>query len=251
MRFDWFTFALQTINFAILVWLLHRFLYKPVLRLIDERRAAIDGEYDKAHAAETAARQQLAKIEGERGGIATERTAALAATAHEAETAAAAIIAKAERDAAAVVEDARKTLAIERDQALAEARHAALDLGGDIARRLLAEMPPDLRAEAWIERIDRHLAALPPEERQNLAHQAANGARLEVVTASPLSPGAADAWHARLEKLLDGPAAIDFAVDPALVAGAELRFPNAVLRLSWQSALAAMRQQIDSDAHAG
>jgi len=42
MHFDWSTFALQTANFAILVWLLHRFLYRPVLRLLDARRAEID-----------------------------------------------------------------------------------------------------------------------------------------------------------------------------------------------------------------
>jgi len=35
MHFDWSTFALQTVNFAILVWLLHRFLYRPVLRLLE------------------------------------------------------------------------------------------------------------------------------------------------------------------------------------------------------------------------
>ena len=39
MHFDWWTLALQTINFAILAWLLHRFLYKRVLRVIDARRA--------------------------------------------------------------------------------------------------------------------------------------------------------------------------------------------------------------------
>ena len=41
MHLDWWTIALQTINFAILVWLLHRFLYKPVLRMIDARKAEI------------------------------------------------------------------------------------------------------------------------------------------------------------------------------------------------------------------
>jgi hypothetical protein len=45
MHFDWSTLALQTVNFAILVWLMHRFLYRPVLRLIDARRAEIDKQH--------------------------------------------------------------------------------------------------------------------------------------------------------------------------------------------------------------
>jgi len=53
MHFDWSTFALQTVNFAILVWLLHRFLYRPVLRLLDARRAEIDKQYAESHMAET------------------------------------------------------------------------------------------------------------------------------------------------------------------------------------------------------
>ena len=30
MNFSWWTFALQAVNFLILVWLLRRFLFKPV-----------------------------------------------------------------------------------------------------------------------------------------------------------------------------------------------------------------------------
>jgi F-type H+-transporting ATPase subunit b len=41
MALDGWTIALQTVNFAILVWLLHRFLYRPVLRVIDARKAEV------------------------------------------------------------------------------------------------------------------------------------------------------------------------------------------------------------------
>lgn len=37
MLFDWFTFIAQSVNFLILVLLLKRFLYKPILRMIDAR----------------------------------------------------------------------------------------------------------------------------------------------------------------------------------------------------------------------
>ncbi len=40
MRIDWWTLALQTVNVLILIWILSRFLFHPVVAIIDERRAA-------------------------------------------------------------------------------------------------------------------------------------------------------------------------------------------------------------------
>jgi len=41
MLIDWFTVGAQALNFLILVWLMKRFLYKPVLHAIDEREMRI------------------------------------------------------------------------------------------------------------------------------------------------------------------------------------------------------------------
>ena len=38
MRFDWTTLLLQTVNLLVLVWLLQRFLFRPVMAIIAERR---------------------------------------------------------------------------------------------------------------------------------------------------------------------------------------------------------------------
>ena len=163
MHLDWWTIALQTVNFAILVWLLHRFLYKPVLRMIDARKAEVQHSTMTPRQSKTR-RRQLAPIEAERAGIAAEREAALKAAAAQAQEAAEARRAQAEREAQALLEAARKTLATERERALEEARRSALDLGAELAQRLLAEVPVQLRAEAWIERIEQHLKALPKTE---------------------------------------------------------------------------------------
>jgi F-type H+-transporting ATPase subunit b len=40
MEIDWWTLALQTVNFLVVVWLLSRFLYRPVRRMIEAREAA-------------------------------------------------------------------------------------------------------------------------------------------------------------------------------------------------------------------
>lgn len=42
MELSWSTFVLEIINFLVLVWILKRFLYKPVLEVIARRRAAIE-----------------------------------------------------------------------------------------------------------------------------------------------------------------------------------------------------------------
>ena len=255
MHFHWATFALQTANFAVLVWLLHRFLYRPVLRLVDARRAAIEEQYAKARSAEADAAVQRAAVTAERAGIAAERSAALKEAASQADAAAAARQAQAERDAAALLDTARKAIAGERAAALAEVRRAALDLGAGIATRLLAEVPAKLRAEAWIERIEQYLAALPGQKRQGLSRELADGAALTIVTAAALAPATAEEWRVRLRRTLDDGRGdrlvIVFAVEPALVAGAELHFPDAVLRFSWQSALAGLRAEIEGDGHAG
>ena len=41
MQIDWFTVAAQTINFLVLMWLLKRFLYKPILNAIAAREKNI------------------------------------------------------------------------------------------------------------------------------------------------------------------------------------------------------------------
>jgi F-type H+-transporting ATPase subunit b len=250
MHFDWWTLALQTVNFAILVWLLHRFLYKPMLRMIDARKAAVQKQYDEAKVVEDKAKADLAKIEAERAGIAAEREAALKATAAQAQGAAETRRAQAEREAQALLEAARKSLTTEREHALAELRRSALDLGAEFARRLLAEVPAQLRAEAWIERIEQHLKALPKTELDTLIRQFTDGSALTVVTASPLPPETADTWRARLRRPLGDGITITFVVDPDLIAGAELHFPTAILRFSWQSALVAMRSEIGAHADA-
>jgi F-type H+-transporting ATPase subunit b len=48
MLIDWFTVGAQALNFFILVWLMKRFLYKPILHAIDEREKRIATELANA-----------------------------------------------------------------------------------------------------------------------------------------------------------------------------------------------------------
>lgn len=48
MQINWFTVIAQIINFLVLVWLLKRFLYKPILKAIDEREKKIESQLKNA-----------------------------------------------------------------------------------------------------------------------------------------------------------------------------------------------------------
>ena len=48
MLIDWFTVGAQALNFLILVWLMKRFLYKPILHAIDEREKRVATELANA-----------------------------------------------------------------------------------------------------------------------------------------------------------------------------------------------------------
>ena len=242
---------MQTINFAILVWLLNRFLYKPVLRVMDARGAEIDKLYAAARDAEAKAEASMAAIEAQRAAIADERAAALKSAATEAEQAASAYHAKAEREAAALIDSARKTLGAEREQAMLDLRRTSLDLAGEMARRVLGDAPAALSAQAWLDRIEQHLGRLSAADRDGLVGQPGSGHALTVVTAEALPPESAERWRRTLQRALGDRTNIAFETAPELIAGAELHFPNAVLRFSWKSALAAIRAEAEAHGDAG
>ena len=58
MLIDWFTVGAQTLNFLVLVWLLKRFLYKPILHAIDEREKRVAAELADAAAKKAEAHQE-------------------------------------------------------------------------------------------------------------------------------------------------------------------------------------------------
>lgn len=58
MLIDWFTVGAQTLNFLILVWLMKRFLYQPVLDAIDAREQRIAQELADAAQKQAQAQQE-------------------------------------------------------------------------------------------------------------------------------------------------------------------------------------------------
>ena len=63
MLIDWFTVGAQVLNFIILVWLMKRFLYKPILQAIDAREKRIADQLADADARKSEASKEREEFE--------------------------------------------------------------------------------------------------------------------------------------------------------------------------------------------
>ncbi len=245
MRLDWQTLALQTINALVLIWLLARFLFKPVAAIIAERKALAARLLDEAEAAKVAAEQSGAEAERRLAEIAAGREAALRAVAKEADKEKAALLAAARVEidkmrAAADAEIARARKAARRAEA-EDARRLALE----IARRLFERLPQDARVAGFIEGLAQALMALPAAARADFAENAALRAP------RALTPAEDELLRGALGRALGRAPAFRLEIDPALIAGLELETPHAALRNSFAADLAEIAQRLalgDEDA---
>ena len=69
MLIDWFTVAAQAVNFLILVWLLKRFLYKPILGAMDAREQRIASRLRQAETEKAEARKDGEKLRAARKSL--------------------------------------------------------------------------------------------------------------------------------------------------------------------------------------
>src|ERR1700685_960422 len=102
MTIDWWTLGIQTVNVAVLVWLLQRFFWRPVAAMIEQRRDATRRVMAEGEAAKAQATAAVGEIAATKAGFAKEREAILAAAHADAETTRAALLADARQQAATI-----------------------------------------------------------------------------------------------------------------------------------------------------
>ena len=129
MLIDWFTVVAQGLNFLVLVWLLKRYLYKPVLAAIDAREKHIASAIADAEREKTAAAQERQTLEEKRAALDGEGAAVLKQA-----TAAAA----AER--VRLLAEARAEADVLREKQTAALREDQIRLCGIIAHRAQQEV---------------------------------------------------------------------------------------------------------------
>jgi ATP synthase F0 subunit b len=233
MTVDWWTLALQAVNFLILVWLLRRFLYHPVRDVLDRRKAMAEEAFAEADRKKGEADSVRAALEAERAAFAEERQNLLRDVHRDLEGERQKTLDAAREEAGKLVDAAQARIAQEREVALQALRHDAAGLAGDLAAEILAHAASGIPAEASLDAVERQVQALAAEERERLENDlAAEGARLTVVTAAPLPAESRGPWRERLAACFGPAAAIDFTADPTILGGVELHFPHAVLRFT-------------------
>jgi hypothetical protein len=99
MHIDWWTLGLQAVNALVLVWLLSRFLFRPVADILAARQKAAEQAIADTQAAKAAAEGARAKAEAEAAGLAQRRREALKAVEAEAANEKAALLAEARAEA--------------------------------------------------------------------------------------------------------------------------------------------------------
>ena len=243
MEIDWWTLGLQAVNFAVLVWLLRRFLYAPVRQVIEKRRAEAGAALQRAEDARAAAEAERQGLADDRARLEAGRLGVLTAARDEGAAERAAILARARVEADEVVRTGRDVIAAERRTAIAGAEAELAALAATLARHILDEAA----AGDLADRVAQRIAALPDEERARLdAALAAPGAGIRVLTAAPLAAADVAHWRDRLGGLFNG-ATVDFGADPALLGGAALAFPHSVLNYSWAEQLTQAREAIEGN----
>jgi F-type H+-transporting ATPase subunit b len=86
MLIDWFTVGAQVVNFLILVWLLKRFLYRPILDAIDAREKRIARELADADAKKAEAKMERDEFQRKNAEFEQQRNALMNKAEEEAKT---------------------------------------------------------------------------------------------------------------------------------------------------------------------
>ena len=230
MRIDLWTLALQTVNVLVLVWLLARFLFRPVAAVIAARREAADKLLADAEAQREQAADATVALAHEREGLAGEGQRIVADARAAAEAERATLLRHANDAAARLQADAQQAIARDRQTMRETLEREATDLALTIASRLLQRVPPRELNRAFVEAAAEVLATHP-------ARASLTTADLELRSAVPLDETMQADSRAILARALGAPPRITFRTDPTLLAGIELAAPAALIRNSWRADL--------------
>ena len=177
MLIDWFTVGAQALNFIILVWLLKRFLYKPILNAVDAREKQIAAELADADAKEAEAIKERDEFLHKNEEFDQQRAALLSKATEEA---------KAERQR--LLDDARKAAdawSAKRQEALRSdantlnqaIRRRTQQEVFDIARKALKDLATTSLEECMTEVLTQRLRAMDGNVKDALGAALKTGVR--------------------------------------------------------------------------
>jgi F-type H+-transporting ATPase subunit b len=223
VQVDWLTVAAQIVNFLALVWLLRRFLYRPVTEAMARREARIEVRLAEAKAAREAAKTEAQGVRDAQTALEARRETMLAEARREAEALRARLKDEIRAEMDAERRSWRAHLAEEREGFAERLRQRAGHQVIDIVGRVLRDYADrDLAAQAASAFASR-LAALDDEERQRLADAAArSGAQAEVESGVALGTGVRSHVTRAVHDCVGRAIEVAYAEDEALLLGVRL-----------------------------
>ncbi len=226
MSIDWITVIAQIANFLLLVWLLKRFLYRPILDGIDAREAEIARRMaeagqaqKKAQAAEAEYRKQQAQLLSDRNAMVDQ---ALSASENQRDTLLADAHAKLEQEQ----KDWHTHLERERHRFTAQLQRAGEGALLELTRKALRDLADASLEEAIARHAGARLQALATE----LGHAAGDSSEAVATTREALADAAQAQIQTDLDTLLPG-LKLRFEIDPHQAPGLILRVGGA--QVAW------------------
>jgi F-type H+-transporting ATPase subunit b len=158
MNVDATLFWATLVAFGLFAWILAKFAWGPLLKIIDEREKTIRDQVESAEQAAADAKAALAQHHELLRGAGRERDEILARATRDADTLRGELHAKARADADQVVARAREQMQREKDQAVAELRAQVADIAVEAAARIVKS---SLSEEAQRKLVDDYVRELP------------------------------------------------------------------------------------------
>ncbi|MCG6923527.1 MAG: F0F1 ATP synthase subunit B [Acidobacteriota bacterium] len=151
-------FVSTAILFAVFAWVLGKFAWGPLLRIVDDREKGIRDSVGAAERAAAEAKELLAQHQEMLRGAGREREEILAKALKEAETARIELVEKARSDAEHIVERARDQIERDKTQAIADLRGQVADIAVEAASKIVkSSLTPEVQKKL----VDDYITSLP------------------------------------------------------------------------------------------
>ncbi|MFT5701499.1 MAG: F-type H+-transporting ATPase subunit b [Desulforhopalus sp.] len=223
MLIDWFTVIAQALNFLILVWLMKRFLYKPILNAIDAREKRIALALAEADAQKAEALQEKNDFRHKNEQFAQQRLELIEKATDEANAEGQRLLAKARQasdDFSAKRQDAWQR---EQQSLNDEITRRTQDEVFAIVRKTLTDLADENLEERMCEVFRHRLLELNDEMQKNLAGSLqTSSAPVFVRSAFLLPPTQQEAIRQTLNETFSTEINVSFETVPELISGIEL-----------------------------
>jgi F-type H+-transporting ATPase subunit b len=247
MLIDWFTVGAQLLNFLILVWLLKRFLYKPILEAVDAREKRIAAQLADAAAKQSAADKERDEFQSKSKALDDQRSAILGKAADDAKTEREGLLAQARKEADGLRMQQQNALRADQVKLGAEITRLAQGEVFSIARKALADLAAASLEERMGEVFTRRLREMDGKSKESLATALKTLSESAVVrSAFEMAAKERSAIQNALNETFSADIPIRFETAPGIVCGIELRAGGQ--KIAWDIAeyLAALERSLES-----